>query len=135
MIQQKIVILAQTLQANDFTIEYDMNTSKIDISLNNYKNEYIMEKYVLIMNQLYYNKWIHLNTILLLLKETFIVDRLLYSKLLNRINSLFSFWDFMVLSYNIDDIWLEVLKDIKIWYKNFESKEKLIYFCKKYLCQ
>lgn len=135
MKKKKIIVLANWILEEDFWDLWCKTVTIDDYLLVKEKEEYILEKFTIIINQMYYNKWIHLNTVLKLLCDLYENNRLLYSKLLFRVNSFFSFWDFIIVCYNVDDIWNKVLKDINISYRIFNSKESLILFCKNYLCQ
>jgi len=132
---KKLVLLCNDVTIENFKYKFLVRTVNIDMENKLKYREYVFEKYTTIINQLFFNNWVHLNTILLLLYKVKKIDRLLYSVLLHRVNSLFSFGDFIVIGYNVDKFWLGVLKDINIWYKLFDDKTELTYFCKKHLCQ
>jgi len=133
--KKKLVLLTNWITPDSFKCIDLVRTVNIDFNNKKKYSEYVFEKYTNIINQLYYNNWIHLNTILLLLYKVKKIDGLLYSLLLSRVNSLFSFGDFIIIWYNVDEFWLSVLNDINIWYKIFYDKNSLVYFCKNYLCQ
>ena len=107
------------LISNDLVISelyFCLNMCLIHIDLDKINNkEYLVEKYTTVIAQLFSNKyWIHFNTLPLVLYYIKLNNKLLYSILINRVNSFFSFGNFEIIWYNVNDNLLDIIKDINI---------------------